>query len=286
MTGANLSSAELWCANLNGTTLRYATLDYAEGSELHAIRADLSYARLINADLSDADLFGANLSYATLVETNLKRATLTGCNVYGISVWDVNLENAEQSRLTIAGHGRSQVIVDDIEVAQFVHLLLDHKKLHKAIDAVAERGVLILGRFSGGGLEVLQLLASKLRELNYLPIVFDLDRPASRNYTETIMTLAGLSRFVIADLSGPSVPQELHATVPHFKIPFVPILQTGSKSFSMFVDLLEYPWVIRPVVEFKDKEQLVCIAKEQIVGPAEKKRRDRQATLKKLFQPR
>ena len=169
-----------------------------------------------------------------MVETNLERATLTGCNVYGISVWDVNLENAEQSRLTIGGHGKSQVMVDDIEVAQFVHLLLDHAKLRKAIDAVAERGVLILGRFSGGGLEVLELLASELRELNYLPIIFDFDRPASRKYTETIMTLAGLSRFVVADLSGPSVPQELHATVPHFRIPFVPILQTGSKSFSMF----------------------------------------------------
>ena len=33
-------------------------------------------------------------------------------------------------------------------------------------------------------------------------------------------TLVGLSRFVIVDLSGPSVPQELYATVPHFKVPF------------------------------------------------------------------
>jgi hypothetical protein len=50
------------------------------------------------------------------------------------------------------------IVVDDIEVAQFVHLLLNHRKLRKAIDAVAERGVLILGRFSQGGLEVLQTL--------------------------------------------------------------------------------------------------------------------------------
>ena len=286
MTGANLTDAELWCASLQGTNLRYATLDRIEGADLHGMGADLSYARFIDADLSGADLSGANLSYATLVGTKLNNATLTGCNVYGISVWDVDLENTEQSRLTISGSDDSRVVVDDIEVAQFVHLLLDHRKLRKAIDAVAERGVLILGRFSSGGLEVLELLAARLREMNYLPIIFDFDRPASRNYTETIMTLAGLSRFVIADVSGPSVPQELHATVPHFKIPFVPILQAGSKSVSMLVDLLEYPWVIKPVVEFKDKEHLIGIAKKQIVGPAEKKYRDRQVLLKKLFKPR
>ena len=53
----------------------------------------------------------------------------------------------------------------------------------------------------------------------------------------------------------------------------------------MLVDLLEYPWVIKPVVEFENKEHLIGIAKEKIVGPAEKKYRDRQVLLKKLFKP-
>ena len=287
MTGANLCDAELWNASLQSTNLTAAILERVEASGIHAMGANLTFARLLDADLSDADLSDANLSYATLVRTNLEGATLTGCNVYGISVWDVNLDNAQQSRLVIVGHGNElPVMVDDIEVAQFVHLLLNHRKLRKAIDAVAERGVLILGRFSAGGLEVLELLAASLRELNYLPIIFDFDRPSDRNYTETIMTLAGLSRFVVADLSGSSVPQELQATVPHFKIPFVPILQAGSTSYAMFADILEYPWVIKPVVGFKDKEHLKHIVKEKIAAPAEKKHRDRQARLKKLFQPR
>ena len=62
--------------------------------------------------------------------------------------------------------------------------------------------MLILGRFSNGGLEVLEALAAMLREMKYLPIIFDFDRPSDRNYTETIMTLAGLSRFVVADRAG------------------------------------------------------------------------------------
>jgi uncharacterized protein YjbI with pentapeptide repeats len=285
MTGANLTDAELWCASLQGTNLRKATLDRVKASGIHAMGADLSFARLLDADLSEADLSDANLTYATLVGTNLQKATLTGCNVYGISVWDVSLDGAEQSRLTIGREDKSPVRVDDIEIAQFVHLLLDHRKLRKAIDAVAERGVLILGRFSDGGLEVLEALAARLREMDYLPIIFDFDRPSDRNYTETVMTLAGLSRFVVADLSGASVPQELHATVPHFKIPFVPILRAGTKSYATFVDILEYPWVIQPPVEFEDKEQLKEIAKAQIVAPAETKHRNRQALLKKLFNP-
>lgn len=285
MTGANLTDAELWCASLQGTNLTMGTLDRIEASGAHVMGADLSFVRLLDADLSEADLSSANLTYATLVGTNLQNARLTGCNVYGISVWDVSLEGAEQSDLTIGRGDESPVRVDDIEVAQFVHLLLDHRKLRKAISAVAERAVLILGRFSDGGLEVLEALAARLREMKYLPIIFDFDRPSGRNYTETIMALAGISRFVVADLSGASVPQELHATVPHFKIPFVPILRSGTKPYSMLVDILEYPWVVRPPVEFKDKEQLKEIVKLQIVSPAEIKHRSRQRLLKKLFNP-
>jgi hypothetical protein len=81
-----------------------------------------------------------------------------------------------------------------------------------------------------GGLEALQAIAAKLREENYLPIIFDFQRPQDRNYTETVKTLAGLVRFIIADLSGPSVPQELYATVPHFKIRSCPFLSLGESN--------------------------------------------------------
>jgi len=53
----------------------------------------------------------------------------------GSPVW---VDGAEQSRLIIGRDDASPFMVDDIEVAQFVHLLLNHRKLRKAIDAVAE----------------------------------------------------------------------------------------------------------------------------------------------------
>ncbi len=147
---------------------------------------------------------------------------------------------------------------------------------------MTERGVLILGRFGDGGLELLQAIAAQLRESSYLPIIFEFDRPESRNITETIKTLAGLSRFVIADLSGPSVPHELYALVPHLKIPFVPIIEKGRKIYSMFSDISEYPWVLAPV-RFEDKAQLLQLLPGEIIDPAEEKHQKRQKLLDELF---
>jgi hypothetical protein len=72
--------------------------------------------------------------------------------------------------------------------------LITHFKLRNVIDAVSRKGVLLLGRFGRGGLELLRALGERLRVAGFLPIIFDFERPAARNYTETVMTLAGLSR--------------------------------------------------------------------------------------------
>ena len=230
---ANLSYANLSGANLNGANLNGADLGGANLSAADLGGADLSEADLSYADLSYADLSRANLTQAILVGTKLTNATLKECRIYGISVWDVQLESANQLNLIITPKDQPTITVDDLEVAQFIYLLLNHHKLRNVLNSITERGVLLLGRFGGGGLEVLQAVAAKLREEKYLPIIFDFERPQQRNYTETVKTLAGLSRFIIADLSGPSVPQELYATVPHFKIPFVLILEAGRKQFAM-----------------------------------------------------
>jgi hypothetical protein len=97
-----------------------------------------------------------------------------------------------------------------------------------------------------------------------------------------VKTLVGLSRFVIVDFSGPSVPQELYATVPHFKIPFAPIFQAGMRTYAMFADIQEYPWVLPPVA-FKNEEDLLDRLVREIVEPAEKKVRTRQALLSQTF---
>jgi hypothetical protein len=163
--------------------------------------------------------------------------------------------------------------VDDLEVAQFIYLLVNHRKLRNAIDAVTQKGVLILGRFGDGGIEFLQVIADKVREMGYLPIIFDFERPEGRDFTETVITVAGLSRFVIVDLSGPSTPQELYAVVPHLQIPFVPVVNAsgGHKAHSMWVDFRKYPWFLGPPLEFLSTEEIVAQLPTRVIAPAEKK---------------
>jgi uncharacterized protein YjbI with pentapeptide repeats len=293
LSGADLSGADLYQAHLYEATLSGANLSRADlsGADLNRAQlegadlsgADLSRADLSGAQLEGADLSGADLSRAVLVETNLTGATLTQCSVYGISVWNVQLEGSIQDGLAITPTGEPTIKVDSLEVAQFIYLILNYRKLRDVFNAVTERGVLLLGRFGGGGLDVLQAIAAWLREENYLPIIFDFERPQDRNYTETVKTLVGLARFVIADLSGPSVPQELYATVPHFKIPFVPIIEASRKAYSMAVDILEYPWVVMPPVTFATIEELREQMSTRVIAPAEEKHKDRQKKLDELF---
>lgn len=283
LSGASPGHANLSEANLSRADLRWASLSGADLSRADLSGADLSEANLNGANLNGANLSRADLSRATLIRADLTGANLTQCTIYGTSAWDVRLEGAKQNNLIITPYGESPITVDDLEVAQFIYLLLNHKKLRNVLNAVTERGVLLLGRFGGGGLEVLQAIATRLRTEKYLPIIFDFDRPFDRNYTETVKTLAGLSRFIIADLSGPSVPQELYATVPHFKIPFVPILEAGRKQFSMALDILEYPWVVRPPVIFTSTDELVSLVPSRIIAPAEEMHQARQQLLNELF---
>jgi hypothetical protein len=71
----------------------------------------------------------------------------------------------------------------------------------------------------------------------FVPMVFNFDKPETKDFAETVRLLANLSRFVIVDITNPrSTPLELQAAVPDYMVPFVPILQQGEEPFSMFVD--------------------------------------------------
>jgi hypothetical protein len=117
------------------------------------------------------------------------------------------------------------------------------------IDSITSKGVLILGRFTPERKVVLDSIAQELRKYNLLPIIFDFERSESRDFSETIKTLAGMSMFVIADITNPSSsPLELQATVPDYQIPFITIIQQGEEPFAMFQNLTgKYFWVFEPL---------------------------------------
>jgi uncharacterized protein YjbI with pentapeptide repeats len=283
LVDANLSGVDLRKTCIKGAILTGANLSGSELSGMDLSEVSLHSANLSGSNLSETDLSWADLTEAVLVETNLEKAKLEGCAVYGVSAWNLKLDGADQNNLIITPEDEPIIFVDNIEIAQFIYLLLKHKMIREVIRSIAERGVLILGRFGNGGLDVLQSVAAKLRDLKYLPIIFDFDRPKDKNYTETIKTLIGLSRFVIADLSGPSVAHELASTVPFFKIPFILIIEESRKPYSLHRDILDYPWVLKPVIKFKNKEQLIELIPSKIIEPAEERCKERQKELDRLF---
>jgi hypothetical protein len=266
---AYLRRAHLEGARLGGCKLREANLSGAQLEDASLVKAEMAGVNLRGADMRRADLRNADLKSAILVDADLRGAKLSGAHVYGISAWEVNLEGAEQRDLVVTRPGQPQVTTDDLEVAQFIYVLLNHEKLREVFNTTTRRCVLILGRFVDGGLEVLRAVADKLRELSYLPIICDFERPRERTYTETVLTLAGLSCFVIVDLSGRSVPQELQATVEKIRIPYVPILAKGDSSHSMVKDFLELEYFFYPPIEFASTEELLRQIPEKAVARAE-----------------
>jgi Pentapeptide repeats (8 copies) len=183
---AYLGKANLDVANLSGADLSEANLDAANLSGADLSEANLSGAFLKSANLTETDfcranLAGANLDRALLVETDLVDAILTDCRIYGISAWDVKLgAGTIQQGLIVTPEREPVITVDDLEVAQFVYLLLHNEKIRDVIDTITSKVVLILGRFSIPARKtVLNALRDELRKRNYAPVVFDFEKPTS-----------------------------------------------------------------------------------------------------------
>jgi len=284
LRGARLSRARLIKADLRGALLDDADLTHTDLTRANLTKASLCRANLRNANLTDARLWIANLveaklEKATLVGTSLQKANLSNSSVYGISTWDLHLRATNQTGLLVTPSGSSErTTVDQLEVAQFIYLLLNNDKIRDAVNTVGSKGVLILGRFTERK-EVLEAIRQEVRKQGYLPIVFDFQRPTDRDFSETVKTLAGLSRFIIADITWPqSVPLEAQATIPDYMIPFVPLIAAGERPFAMFRDLWQKhrDWVLEPLV-YESIQQLIAVFRAGVIQPAN----DRLALLRK-----
>lgn len=275
LNGANFDNANLTGAIFSGidmfdVSFKNANLENAIFANSTLEEVDFTRANLTSTDMRGARLDGAILDQATLIRTDLVGADLFNSSVYGVSAWDVKLKKAQQRNLSISPKGAAAITVDNLEIAQFIYLLLKHEKIRDVIQTMGQRAVLIIGRFSKERKEILDAIADKLRDKKFLPIIFDFVKPTHRDFTETIMTLAGLCLFVIADITNPkSSPLELQAAVPNYMIPFVPIIQEGEKPFAMFQDLhTKYSsWVLSPLV-YDTKENLLKALEAGIIGRA------------------
>jgi hypothetical protein len=207
---------------------------------------------------------------ANLVHTNVARANLTGCRVYGVSAWDLKLDGAEQKNLIITPGDESEITVDNLEVAQFIYLLLNNERIRHVIDTITSKVVLILGRFTPERKVVLDALREELRRRGYTPVLFDFDKPRSRSTLETVSTLAHMARFVIADLTdAKSVLQELQAVVPtNPSVPVQPLILATQEEPGMFDFLRLYFWVLEPY-RYPNPTGLLAALTDRVIAPAE-----------------
>jgi hypothetical protein len=217
------------------------------------------------------------------VHTDFSGSNLGGCHVYGISAWDVNLEGAIQSNLVITNE-EPHIQIDDLEIAQFMYLLLNNKKIRNVIDTITSKVVLILGRFTPERKVVLEAIREELRRRDYLPVLFDFEKPANRNIAETVSTLAHMARFVIADLTeAKSIPQELGRIVPGLpSVPIQPILLASECEYAMYEEFADYPWVLK-IARYTDQNTLLENVKAQIIDPAERKAQEQVAYREKTL---
>lgn len=268
LRGVNLANANLERANLRSSTLSRANLRRA-----NLRGADLRAASLRRARLDHADLTGAVLRYTSLAEAGIEGATLTGCEIYGTSAWNLRGMPRDQSNLVIrANRNDPAVMVDDLEIAQFVYLLLHNDKIRNVIETVGKKAVLILGRFTDERKTVLDAVRELLRRRGYVAMLFDFAPSRRRDLTETIVALAHMSRFVIADLTDPrSIPQEVTSIIPGLpSVPVLPVVLAAQSEYSMFEHWRRYPWVL-PLFKYTDQAHLLKRLEGSLIDQAERR---------------
>jgi hypothetical protein len=256
-TGSNLSQANIYWSELSVACFRKANLYQANLIQSEFIGADFSEANLkeiyccacnfSEANFNATKLIDCDLSKSMLIGAKFNDATLQNCRVYGISAWDLEgLDEANQANLIVTPFGDPDIEVDNLEVAQFIYIMLNSAKMRSIIDTITSKLVLVIGRFSPERKIVLDAICQELRQYNYVPILFDFNPPRNRDLTETLSTLAHLARFVIADITdAKSIPQELSVIVPNLpSVPIKPILLSSEQEYGMFEHFVNYPWVL------------------------------------------
>lgn len=273
---ATLSDADLSKSRFEDVDFRWSSLDHVNFTSSALYRCDFQTAgarssNFTRAHLSEVDFRGANLERCVFVWTTFDRVRLENCWIHGVSVWDVKMFDTTEANLVITpGTANSHIVVDSLEIAQFLYLLLSNARIRHVIDSIASKVVLILGRFTPARKRVLDAMREELRRRDLVPVIFDFELPATRDTSETVSTLAHLCRFIVADLTDPrSIPQELQAIVPNLlSVPVQPLLEAGSSTYGMFDHIARYPNVL-PIVAYESVDQLISDLADRVIGPAD-----------------
>lgn len=233
-TEADFSGADLSQALMNETDMR---------------NTKLCDAILFAADFQGADLREADLSGAHLHLTNLYDANLTGCRVAGIDAVGAYLDGAIQLDLNLSIFQLAPVIVDHLQIAQFIYLYQRSTSLQNVLDiGPSSKLVLLVGSFCDVRKHVLEAFKTALRQREIIPIFYDIAQENKLAINEIVRDLASLARCVVVDVSEPtSFLGALEPVLP--SLPPVPlhfIMQAPKEEGVLQAFFETYPWVGEP----------------------------------------
>lgn len=262
--------------NFNHSDLTYVTIMNCQCKNALFINASLTQSILNGSDFLNTDFSNSKIVLSNLVDCNLQKTKFVNCylngsnisrsnlensiiketTIYGISAWDITLKDCVQENLIVTNHYHdSTLTVDDIEIANFIYLMSNNDKISKSLDSITTKIVLILGRFTPERLKILKYIKELLKKRNFVPVLFDFEKPAKKDLTETIGLIGRMSKFVIADLTdAKSIPQELSELIPNNpNLTIYPIVSIEHREYAMFEHWKHYPWVKET---FKYKNEL------------------------------
>jgi len=252
---ADLVDAYFYDCTFIDVSMRVSKIGDGHFIKCNFTNADLSYCSAENTDFTGSIFDNTKLEYIRFVECNFSETKISSCYFYGTSTWDITVENSIQKNIIITKEDDNIITVDNIELAQFIYLLINNAKLRDVINTITSKIVLILGNFSKERKIVLDDIRNQLRKYDYIPILFDFTKPSNRNFTETIITIGSMAKYIIADISSPrSIPQELASIIPRLQsVKIYPLIVKGEKPYGMFEDFYAYTSV-NQLIEYLPSE--------------------------------
>ena len=243
--------------NFEKSNLINSNLNFTEFNNCNFNNCNLSKSEQFLTVFESCTMLNASLMWSRLIGTKISNSSICNSKIFGASIWDLKLYNSITRDLIISKRNEPEIKIDNIEIAQFIYLLLNNQKLRDVITTLTSKIILILGRFTEERLKILESIKESLTYEGFVPILFTFEPSPNRDLTETIQLLANISKLVIADISDPkSIPQELShiiQTIP--SLPIQPIIVFGQREYSMFEHWTRYSWV-RPIFEYRNENHL------------------------------
>jgi len=276
----DLTHSKFIDCDLEDSKFNYCEFEGASFQDSFLFQTNFEGSMFSQTNFMNANLKSSNFKYTKIFHSNLKSAILnnvdfTGstikyCSVYGIAAWNLEMNNVIQSNLIISDYDEPLIDVADLEVAQFINLIIDNQKIGNVVNTVTTKVVLLLGRFYEERKIILDALRDELQKRNFVPIIFDFKPSPKRDKTETIVLLSSISKFIIADVTdAKSIPQELSHVIPFLpSVPVLPIILKNEKPYDLMEHWKPYPWLFS-IFGYIDKNHLIENIETKILKPVD-----------------